>query len=358
MYIILNAELTEGVPEKIQIVPLGQWTDHPQGPFKVSKDDVLKIISNADDKANDIVIDYEHQTLKDVEAPAAGWIKEFVNNGEDGLFAKVEWTERAKKYLKNKEYKYLSPVLLAYDQDEEGWNRPSVLHSAALTNTPFIDGMKPIVNKFQEDDKNMKLSELIKLLSLKDDATEDQVKKRIEELIGLKDSVIKTLDLKEDISDEELAAEISKLEDNDQGEKLSKKIANALEVKPEASESEVVATIHALKQSSKSGISVEEFNKLKNKIAQRDRDSLVELAMKKGKITPAQKDWAEEYALEDPEGFKVFIDKAPVVVPVDDEDDTTIIKNGKKVNDVQAIVNKNLGVDEESFNKHNKKEDE
>ena len=41
----------------------------------------------------DLVVDYEHQTLKGVEAPAAGWVKEL--KLEDGnIVAVVEWTPR------------------------------------------------------------------------------------------------------------------------------------------------------------------------------------------------------------------------------------------------------------------------
>ena len=47
-----------------------------------------------------IPIDYEHQTLKDMQAPAAGWIKDIVLKS-DGIYGAVDWTERAAEYLKN-----------------------------------------------------------------------------------------------------------------------------------------------------------------------------------------------------------------------------------------------------------------
>lgn len=57
------------------------------------------------DRKLDLVIDYEHQTLSDVQAPAGGWIKDLYK-GEDAIIAKVEWTPKAAEYLKNKEYRY------------------------------------------------------------------------------------------------------------------------------------------------------------------------------------------------------------------------------------------------------------
>jgi len=69
------------------------------------------------------------------------WIKELVLKN-DGIFAKVEWTKKARDYLQNREYRYLSPVVLVRKKD----HKASQLHSVALTNTPAINGMMPIVN--------------------------------------------------------------------------------------------------------------------------------------------------------------------------------------------------------------------
>ena len=352
--ILLSSEIKENtVPEMIQLCPLGEWTKHPSGPFKVTKEDILKIINNTQKRINDIVIDYEHQTVKDIEAPAAAWIKELINRGDDGLWGKVEWTPRAKQYLENREYKYLSPVLLAKRQDSEGFNRPSSLHSAALTNKPFIDGMVPIINKYFKEANDKMLEKLIKILALKEDATEEEVIKAIKNLNGGREKIVKALDLKDDVTDEAIITALKDKTANpeDNQEKISTRIINALELEEGSDESTVVATIHALKQKTVSGVSVEEFNNLKKKVAEKDRDELVQIAMKQGKITPAQKDWANQYALEDPKGFKAFVAKAPQVVPVDD-DDASVIANKKQVDDLQAIVNKNLGLDDETFKKY------
>ena len=69
----------------------------------------------------------------DVQAPAGGWIKELVLKS-DGIFAKVEWTKKARNYLKNREYRYLSPVVLVRKKD----HKASQLHSVALTNIPSL----------------------------------------------------------------------------------------------------------------------------------------------------------------------------------------------------------------------------
>lgn len=136
------------VPVYIKILPFG-YVSSEKGDFIVDKESFHMIKEHMEQRKLDIVIDYEHQTLKDIEAPAGGWIKELVLKS-DGIFAKVEWTEKAKGYLRNKEYRYLSPVVLVRKKD----HKASQLHSVALTNTPAINGMMPIVNSMKLDLQN------------------------------------------------------------------------------------------------------------------------------------------------------------------------------------------------------------
>lgn len=88
-----------------------------------------------------------------MQAPAAGWIKD-IQLRSDGIYGVVDWTERAAEYLKNREYRYLSPVVLTQGKGR----RVVALHSAALTNTPVIDAMTPIANsdKPSEEDVTQK----------------------------------------------------------------------------------------------------------------------------------------------------------------------------------------------------------
>ncbi|MGO5071883.1 phage protease [Roseburia faecis] len=134
-----TANLTEA-PEYIRVLPLG-YVSSEKGDFLVDNESFRMMKEHMEHRAIDIVIDYEHQTLKDVQAPAGGWIKELVLKS-NGIFAKVEWTKKAKYYLQNREYRYLSPVVLVRKKDR----KVSQLHSVALTNTPAINGMIPIVN--------------------------------------------------------------------------------------------------------------------------------------------------------------------------------------------------------------------
>lgn len=169
-----------GVPTEIKILPLGR-VHSQKGDFTVDDESFELIRKQFKDRKLDLVIDYEHQTLSDVQAPAGGWIKDLYK-GEDAIIAKVEWTAKAAEYLKNKEYRYLSPVVLVRKRDQKA----AAIHSVALTNTPAIDGMFALVNSLDIEDiseggKIMDLKELAKALGLPETATEEEIKKAVED---------------------------------------------------------------------------------------------------------------------------------------------------------------------------------
>jgi len=121
----------------------------------------------------------------------------------------------------------------------------------------------------------------------------------------------------------------------------------------------VVATIHALKQARLQAGSLEatqaEIKVLKQQAAERQRDELVQTALSAGKITPAQLDWAKDYALRDPEGFRVYVAKAPVVVPLGAAPPAPAQAAGGVLDDSQREINRALGVTDELYLKHTPK---
>lgn len=308
----------QSAPNEIQVLPFGR-VETDKGTFLVDDQAIRAMMQQFASKKNDIVIDYEHQTLKDVVAPAAAWIKKLINKGKDGLWAEVEWTPRAKEFILNKEYRYLSPVVFSRKSD----GRAVILHSCGLTNTPAIDGMEPIANKDSEVETNMEfLKKLAALLGLPETATEDEISQA---LVALKQKL-------------EQAGQVV----------ANKDILALLELSDNAALADVKGKIIALKNPS-GYVKVEEFKALQDKLAARDRDELVELALKSGKVAPAQKAWAEQYALKDPEGFKAFIKDAPVVVPITEVAGGSVAK--KVTDEVQLQINKMLDVSEEDFKK-------
>jgi phage I-like protein len=331
--IFVCKDLQGVVPEEIQVIPAGKY-DTPKGTFELTQESAKEVIAYFEQQQNDMVIDYEHQTLADppVEAPASGWIKKLVNKGADGIWAVVEWTEKARQYIANKEYKYISPVFYKRKAD----NVVTRLINVALTNAPNIDGMVPLINKLDmyEINENKKevtgMKELLKLLGLTEDATEVQAIAAVNKLREGLDKETKMV--------------------------ANKSVLDALGLAEGASESEVTGTIMAMKQGSDQ---VKELatkvTTLTNKLNEKEAADCVAQAMKDGKITPAQKDWAAEYAKRDLAGFQVFIAKAPVVV-IDGKIVTDQKPGENALDDTQTQINKMCGIDDETFKKYGPKD--
>lgn len=137
------------VPDYIRLVRMGR-NRTTKGDYFVTPEGLQAVIANFKALERDLVFDYEHQTLKDVQAPASGWIKD-LEAAADGLYAKVEWTPRARDYIANKEYRYFSPVVYPHKK-----TRVLVaLGSCALTNDPATTGPDPIVNKNTNQENTM-----------------------------------------------------------------------------------------------------------------------------------------------------------------------------------------------------------
>lgn len=131
------------IPQDFMVLKYGtlNYTKCGQvGEFNFDEFCADKMITEFADRGKDLVIDYEHQSITGGESPAAGWIKS-LEKVQDGLIVKLNyWTDKAINYLKNKEYRYFSPVIEFNDLDQ-----PIALHSVALTNCPALHKLNPLV---------------------------------------------------------------------------------------------------------------------------------------------------------------------------------------------------------------------
>ncbi|MFQ2417032.1 phage protease [Aeromonas caviae] len=149
---VLEAQLTPQGDGWYQLLPVGPFKardgrpfDVPGGHWQLDKIIATTLINRAKALGQDILIDYDHQTLKVDQngqpAPAAGWY-----NGDEiewreglGLFIKPRWTERAAALVAAKEYRFLSAV---FPYDIQG--RPLELRMTAITNDPGVVGMQAL----------------------------------------------------------------------------------------------------------------------------------------------------------------------------------------------------------------------
>lgn len=173
-----------------QLLPFGKFEARDGRPGKGLKWEVSDVVGqqlaaqlNTIAAKTPIVIDYEHQTLRSDDngqpAPAAGWIKSVEYRPGQGLFAKVEWTERAKAFINGGEYRYISPVI---QYDPKTGVITGVLN-AALVNYPALLGMQAVQARLAAQftttpaptENRMDREQLIKLLGLAADATDQAI---------------------------------------------------------------------------------------------------------------------------------------------------------------------------------------
>ncbi|WP_376867265.1 phage protease [Aeromonas veronii] len=149
---VLDAQLTPQGDGWYQLLPVGPFKARDGRPFDVASGHwqldgqiAAALIARAKALGQDILIDYDHQTLKTDQngqpAPAAGWYNadEIEWREGQGLFIKPRWTERAAALVAAKEYRFLSAV---FPYDTQG--RPLELRMTAITNDPGVVGMQAL----------------------------------------------------------------------------------------------------------------------------------------------------------------------------------------------------------------------
>ncbi|HDX9010338.1 phage protease [Aeromonas dhakensis] len=149
---VLDAQLTPQGDGWFQLLPVGPFKARDGRPFDVASGHwqldgqiAAALIARAKALGQDILIDYDHQTLKADQngqpAPAAGWYNsdEIAWREGQGLFIKPRWTERAAALVAAKEYRFLSAV---FPYDAQG--RPLELRMTAITNDPGVVGMQAL----------------------------------------------------------------------------------------------------------------------------------------------------------------------------------------------------------------------
>jgi phage I-like protein len=279
------------LPEWILLLPLGQveLLDRPE-PLQVDPESLATLVRAFRSRGVDLVIDYEHQSLQGRQAPAAGWIKDLEDRG-DGLWARVEWTSQAQEYLRNREYRYFSPVL----QLDPETRQPLALMQVGLTNVPAIKRLPPLVAKWDAREKKAAPGPR---QVLKEEKTRKGVEVEKLKLI---------MGLPPEADDQAVWARVLEAFQN---------LAAVLKLPEEATASQLLEAAKALQLDADRLKRVEkELQQLKSRVAAETTAQAVEEAMKAGKIAPAQKSWALEYYRQDPAGFQTFVARAPQVVP-------------------------------------------
>jgi len=314
-FVALSDPGTEEFSEHKIFYP-GQFKHQVFGDFKVDEKKLRNAADNfelgagvlLDEKGEgELNCTYEHPPSSESDpekTKSSGRIKRlFLKDG--ALYALVRWTDKAKEYIKNKEFTHVSPTFQENWKDENGNSHGFTLRGLGLTNVPFL----------KKGQMAIALSETDLNYINKEDNKMDQ---KIHEILGLKEdgNVAEAVrDLKEKSAKvETLETEIKKLtEAGKQVEGLQKQVKELTE-KLEASkpkDGEVKLTEEQY-QALKSG--AETALELKKELELKEVDALVDQGIKDFKILPAQKEQARKMALTDRSGFTEFLKNAKPVI--------------------------------------------
>lgn len=303
-------EVSGQAPEWIPLVPAGQVVGR-DGREWVNDSPQLVLDAFAAGSA-DLPLDMEHATeLKAPQgepAPAVGWIQELqIRDGQ--IWGRIDWTEAGRNAVESKAYRYVSPVFVF----ERASKRVVALTSAALTNRPNL-----FLQALNGKENSMTLEELLAALGLPKGTTFEAALAHIGKLKG--DLVTAT----------NAAASPS----------LDKFV-------PRADYDAALARATNAETSL-----ADQARKAKDK----DITAAIDKALAEGKITPATVEYhkaqcAQEGGLE---RFSAYCQAAPVIV-----DPSTMDKKqpdgGTAIDEVQRAMNAMMGIDDETFKKHNPK---
>lgn len=187
---VLARTLQEGdPPSEWRLFKAGR-NDTDKGTLFFTEDSALTVMEIARRWGNEYSFDYEHSAIFGMEAPAAAWYQLETRDSEDGpeLWAtSIRWTPKADEYIKNREYRYLSPWVWV---DESGVVVEYI--NGALTNLPATRNMDALIAASKrldppgagegKDTMSTDNARLMTILGLRPDASVDAAVEAVEPL--------------------------------------------------------------------------------------------------------------------------------------------------------------------------------
>jgi len=293
------------------------------------------IIANAQAYPAEYPGDYHHASLyadkTGSAAPACGWITpSTLEASNDGIWATVEWTANAAKAIRNKEFRYISPVFTYNKATRETLS----FKGFALTHYPNLGDLTPVANAQNLEESQMdELLERFKyMLNLPELATPEEILAEMEKAITRLKAMSAESSDAANTQDQNLIALIDELETQ-------------------------MTTLAANAQQDLTGyVPRNEFDTVRDQlftITSENETKRVEVAVNaaldKGVIAPASKAWAANYCRKDPEGFADFAANAAKAVPLGEEGHTQTTADALNAEEVAMCTQ--LGINQDDFKK-------
>lgn len=202
---LLNREGQIPADQWFHLVPKGEFLHPPTGYTQVVDQKSLDAILNRFQEEakhpnfGGIRIDQDHFSY-DLSKPSEsyGWVRELQNRA-DGIWGRIEFSDIGEAAVKNRRYKFVSPVFWPRDTIEvlaANKVRPHRVDSFGLTNDPQMKGMAPFTNRNFPDDAGASSAEhrtvnqklvmktIAQRLKLSADASEDAVLAEVDKLMN------------------------------------------------------------------------------------------------------------------------------------------------------------------------------
>lgn len=143
----------------VMITPLGEFvgssTDGKPTKEIIDEESIIQMARQTEE----LLLDRDHASMRSQDernTKAYGWIsglKAIVGLGDmDGLYGTIKWTPDGIELVKERAYRFLSPV---FELDGDG--RAIKLVNVALTNRPALP-LPPIINSESKDGKNISIT--------------------------------------------------------------------------------------------------------------------------------------------------------------------------------------------------------
>jgi len=342
----------------VEILAVGKWHGHPKTKEYTGKD-LDNLVKSFEALISAEKLNYEppvklghdddQKLLQQDGYPAAGWITSLKHVG-DKLVANFKGVpKKIGDIIKAGGYKKVSSEIY-YDYEIGGDKYPVVLKAVSLLggDIPAVKTIKDIVAQYDEvlldeegrayetvifGEDEVTLDEIMSDLDTWLSKAEGKIKGKIgspairtylKEVKAKLEVLVSKQSLNEAI--EQFEAGKSSGNDNNQEkeELMEKELRELLGLSEDA---DVLETVKALKEKAESETKLTEtvslaehesvkgmLTQLETKLAERARDEVIAKAITDCKIMPAQKEWADKYALSDPSGFDVFLEAQPVIM--------------------------------------------
>lgn len=296
--VALNADGT--APDWIHILPAGPTVAGRDGREWTLQDAEL-VVRASIAEGEDLLVDTDHSADLAGPTKAAGWIKD-LQARPDGIWARVEWTESGRQAVAGREYRFVSPVFYYAENDD----RKEILRigGVSLTNKPNLS-LKAL-NHEETMDETFKA--LCEALGLDPENTEQQT--AIDAVKALKDTadgnaakvkaVCQKLDLGEDAGQDDIVKAIASQAQAGTGAGQGDGGAE-----PDPTKYVPMETHKALQS---------RVVELENSLTEDKATAAVDEAIKEGRLIPAQRDWALNYARKDLAGFQEFVGQQPKIL--------------------------------------------